>query len=244
MASFVLIHGAFHTGACFDLVAAQLRARGHAVLAPTLPGMGGDEAALRAASLEGWARFALNACHALCSESGGPVVLAGHSRGGSVISLAAEIDPAAADHLAYICAVLTPAGEDRAKLPGLMPSQPGMQAASAMVENGAGIVMDGAAALPYFAQLCPEDLREDAISHLVAEPLGPLSTPAEVTAQRWGSVPRTYIECLQDRTMPIENQRGMLALSPGTRVVTLDSDHSPFYCVPGPLADALEALAG
>jgi pimeloyl-ACP methyl ester carboxylesterase len=243
MASFVLIHGAFHTGACFDLVAEQLRARGHAVSAPTLPGMGGGEAALRAASLEGWARFTLDACHALRAENGGPVVLAGHSRGGSVISLAAEIDPSAADHLAYICAVLTPAGEERAKLPGLMPAQPGIQAASSMVENGAGIVMDGKAAMPYFAQLCPPELRDDAASHLVAEPLGPLSTPAEVTAQRWGAVPRTYIECLQDRTMPIANQRGMLALSPGTQVVTLDSDHSPFYCMPEKLADALEALS-
>lgn len=242
MASFVLIHGAFHTGHCFDLVAERLRARGHGVAAPTLPGMGGNEAELRAATLEGWAHFTVEQCRATRALHGGPLVLAGHSRGGSVISRAVEIEPAAADHLGYICAVLTPAGEARSRLPGLMPAQPGMKAASRMIENGAGIVMDGSAALPYFAQACPPALREKAMAHLVAEPVGPLTTPAQVTPERWGSVPRTYVECLEDRTMPIANQRAMVALSPGTRVITLDADHSPFYCAPHALADALEAM--
>ncbi len=41
MAGFVLIHGSWHGGWCFDQVAELLRARGHTVVAPTLPGMGG-----------------------------------------------------------------------------------------------------------------------------------------------------------------------------------------------------------
>ena len=41
MAGFVLIHGSWHGGWCFDPVAALLRARGHTVVAPTLPAMGG-----------------------------------------------------------------------------------------------------------------------------------------------------------------------------------------------------------
>lgn len=36
MAGFVLIHGAFHGGWCFDPVAERLRARGHSVCAPDL----------------------------------------------------------------------------------------------------------------------------------------------------------------------------------------------------------------
>jgi pimeloyl-ACP methyl ester carboxylesterase len=37
MARFVLVHGAWHAGWCFDEVAAALRARGHTVSAPDLP---------------------------------------------------------------------------------------------------------------------------------------------------------------------------------------------------------------
>ena len=40
MATFVLVHGSFHGGWCWDGVAERLRAAGHAVFAPTLTGLG------------------------------------------------------------------------------------------------------------------------------------------------------------------------------------------------------------
>ena len=100
MAGFVLIHGAFHGGWCFDAVSEILRGKGHVVVAPDLPGMGGDEAALRAATLSGWAAFTLEQCRAVRAQIGdAPLVLAGHSRGGPVISAAAEADPVSYTHL-------------------------------------------------------------------------------------------------------------------------------------------------
>ena len=39
MATFVLVHGAWHGGWCWDRVAARLRAAGHEVHAPTLTGL-------------------------------------------------------------------------------------------------------------------------------------------------------------------------------------------------------------
>ena len=53
MASFVLIHGSWHGGWCFDEVKALLEAQGHEVIAPDLPGMGGSEAELAAVTLAG-----------------------------------------------------------------------------------------------------------------------------------------------------------------------------------------------
>ena len=57
MATFVLIHGSWHGGWCFDEVKARLEALGHEVIAPDLPGMGGSVAELRAVTLQGWADF-------------------------------------------------------------------------------------------------------------------------------------------------------------------------------------------
>ena len=37
---FVLVHGSWHTGDCWDGVAGLLRDQGHEVVAPTLPGNG------------------------------------------------------------------------------------------------------------------------------------------------------------------------------------------------------------
>jgi len=62
----------------------------------------------------------------------------------------------------------------------------------------------------------------------------------QLTAERWGSLPRTYVECTADRTIPITSQRRMQAMSPGARVITLDADHSPYLSRPAELADALE----
>jgi len=79
----------------------------------------------------------------------------------------------------------------------------------------------------------------EAGGRLVAEPHGPRATPMRLTAERWGRVPRTYIECTQDRTIQVESQRLMQQMSPGASVVTLDADHSPYLSRPAELASAL-----
>lgn len=242
MAGFVLIHGSWHGGWCFDEVAARLRAAGHVVRAPTLPGMGGDEAELCAVTLQGWADFAAQQSAELKAElHGAPVVLAGHSRGGLVISQAAETDPAAMDVLVYICAMMLPDGMSRAAFKQLEEPTPDFDALISPVAGGAGTVVDPARAGPVFAQLSPPALVAAALPRLQAEPHGPRATALRLTAARWGSLPRTYVETLHDRTIPIASQRLMQELSPGARVVTLDADHSPYLSAPEALTAALIA---
>jgi pimeloyl-ACP methyl ester carboxylesterase len=241
MAGFVLIHGSWHGGWCFDPVAELLRARGHVVAAPTLPGMGRSEAELAAVTLDEWGEFAAQHCRDLKAElGGGPVVLAGHSRGGLVVSTAAERDPAAMDALVYICAMMLPSGVSRAEFKTMEEPNPAFDAIISKVHDGAATVVDPARAAPVFAQLSPPELVAGVLPRLVAEPHGPRSEPLALTAERWGSLPRTYVECTADRTIPIASQRRMQAMSPGSRVVTLDADHSPYLSRPVDLADALE----
>lgn len=242
MAGFVLIHGSWHGGWCFDEVKRRLEAAGHTVVAPTLPGMGGDEAALRAVTLEGWGAFAAQECRKLKDRLGGaPVVLAGHSRGGIVISTAAEADPMAMDALVYICAMMLPDGMSRAEFKALEGPTPDFDALISPVANGAGTAVDPARAAPVFAQLSPKELVEAALPRLLSEPHGPRSTKLHLTADRWGSLPRTYVECTEDRTIPIASQRLMQSRSPGARVVTLEADHSPYLSKPDELTAALIA---
>jgi len=240
MASFILIHGSWHGGWCFDLVAGRLRAAGHEVIAPDLPGMGGDEAALRAVTLADWAQFAADLCHKAHQR---PVILVGHSRGGLVVSQAAECAPEAIDAAVYICAMMLPSGLSRAAFKVQEQLNPNFDAIISPVYGGAGTVVDPALAHAIFAQLSPPDLVAWAMARIVAEPHGPRSTPLELTRERFGSVPRTYIECTEDRTIPISSQRLMQAMVPGAHVVTLASDHSPFLSMPDSLAEALLAVA-
>jgi pimeloyl-ACP methyl ester carboxylesterase len=66
---------------------------------------------------------------------------------------------------------------------------------------------------------------------------------SDSTADRWGRLPRAYIECTDDRILPIGAQRAAHAALPCDPVIAIDSDHSPFFSAPDVLADALDSIA-
>jgi pimeloyl-ACP methyl ester carboxylesterase len=236
MATFVLIHGSWHGGWCFDEIRPLLEAEGHHVISPDLPGMGGSETELAATTLEGWAEFAANLCRNAPQR---PVILAGHSRGGIIVSQAAEIAPDAVDTLVYICAMMMPDGLSRAQFKQLEGPNPAFDAIITPTAGGKGSTADPARGPEIFAQLSPPGLVAKAMARLAAEPHGPRATPLRLTEARYGRLPRIYIECTQDRTIPLHSQRLMQELSPGATVITLDADHSPFLSRPAELAAAL-----
>ena len=240
MASFILIHGSWHGGWCFDGIKLLLEGQGHEVIAPDLPGMDGNEQKLRAITLQGWADFATGLCRKATQK---PVILVGHSRGGLVVSQAAETAPDAIDALVYICAMMLPDGVSRVQFKQLEGPNPGFDGIVSPVANGAGTAVDGERGREIFAQLSPENLVDEAMRRLAVEPHGPRSEPLRLTAVRFGSLPRTYIECTEDRTIPIASQRKMQKLVPGADIVTLHADHSPFLSRPEKLVAALIAAA-
>lgn len=243
MAGFVLIHGSWHGGWCFDKLAAILESRGHTVVAPTLPGMGGTEAEMAAVTLDDWGDFAAQHCRDLKARlDGAPVVLGGHSRGGLVVSTAAERHPDAMDSLAYICAMMLPAGLSRAEFKEIVGPNAPFEAIIQPLYGSVATVIDPLSdAGAVFAQLSPPEDVAAVLPRLLAEPSQPRRQKIVVTPERWGSKPRTYVECTQDRTIPIDSQRKMIAMSPGAQVITLEADHSPYLSTPEALADALEA---
>jgi hypothetical protein len=70
-----------------------------------------------------------------------------------------------------------------------------------------------------------------------------MTTELSLTSERFGSIPRAYIECTDDRAISIELQRDMYTTSGVDTVVSLDASHSPFLSMPDQLATALAGLA-
>ncbi|MBN8818272.1 MAG: alpha/beta fold hydrolase [Sphingomonas sp.] len=239
MASFLMIHGAWHGGWCFDRLRQPLEAAGHIMAAPDLPGMGGDARVLARVSLDRWAAFAVEEAGKLP----GPVILCGHSRGGIVISQAAELAPEAFSDLVYIAAALVPDGQSLYDVTGAQERTAAFNAGLSPVADGLGIALSAQAAIPAFYNCCtPPDQVVNA-ARLVVEPARPLGTALRLSSDRFGSLPRHYVECVHDRTFDLDTQRAMQAALPCESVATLDSDHSPFVCVPDALARALASIA-
>jgi len=89
---------------------------------------------------------------------------------------------------------------------------------------------------------CDAETFAFARERLTPEPLKPLVTNLKVTPERFGSVPRAYVECTRDRTISLAVQRFMQRRWPCSPVLTLESDHSPMLSHPRELAEWLGGL--
>jgi pimeloyl-ACP methyl ester carboxylesterase len=100
MATYLLIHGAWHGGWCWRRVVPLLRAAGHEVLTPTLTGLG-ERAHLLTREV-GLDTHAQDVVGELEYEDLRDVVLVGHSYGGMVITAVAERAAERLAHLVYL----------------------------------------------------------------------------------------------------------------------------------------------
>ena len=239
MATFVLVHGAWHGGWCWDEVVPRLKARGHIVEAPDLPGMGRDKTPLGKVELSKWTLFVSD----VVMQAFEPVVLVGHSRGGIVISEVAQLVPDRISALVYLAAFLAPAGKTLSDMLAMSPGRDVARDTIVPAADGITCTIRPEKVLPVFYNTTPPALAARAAALVGPEPLMSFGTPVRTTAERYGRVKRAYIECLQDNAIPIELQRLMREALPCDPVVTLDCDHSPFFSTPDALCDALIKLA-
>ena len=226
--SFILIAGAWHGAWCWHKLIPLLEHAGARVIAPDLPTAG--------AELEDWATLVAGVVE---REPG--CVLLGHSRGGAVISRVAELVPGSIRRLVYLSAYLLPDGEsvaeearrDAASLvaPNMLP-----------VKRGLTCTIRAEVLRETFYGECTDEDFEYARTRLSPEPLRVLAAPVRITAERFGRVPRAYIETLRDRAVTPAAQRRMQSVLPCDPVFALDSDHSPFLSQPEALARILISI--
>ena len=113
MATFVLVHGAWHGSWCWKRVRRALQAQGHDVFTPTLTGVAERSHLLsRQVNLE---THILDVENLMRWEELSDVVLCGHSYGGCVISGVADRVPDRIRALVYLDAFVLEAGENLAQ---------------------------------------------------------------------------------------------------------------------------------
>ncbi|SMX38024.1 alpha/beta fold hydrolase [Maliponia aquimaris] len=233
MARLLLIHGAAHGAWCWRDTLPALAALGHQVRALDLPSHGQDRTPVNDVTLDLYGQ-------AIVEALDGPTVLVGHSMGGYAITRAAELDPTQIAGLVYLCAYDPWPDLSLAQMRMKAPSQP-LLPALRVSEDRLSFTVDPQMARDLFYHDCPPDTVEFALANLCPQAVAASSVPVALTA---GSqdLPRSYILCTEDRTIPPAFQRQMAARFAPDRVAELPSSHSPFFSMPGALARAIDAF--
>ncbi|MBS9476551.1 alpha/beta fold hydrolase [Ancylobacter radicis] len=248
MATFILVHGSWHWGGCFQKVANILGANGHAVIAPDLASHGFDPTPTAAvtdiAVYAAPVRAALEAIE-------GKAILVGHSVGGATCTWLGEEMAEQIEALVYLTGFMAPNGKtarDFVMTPTYL-KDPAIVETQGMLRLGKeGLGLDltkrDLIARSLYSDCTAHDI-DRALSNLVrVTPHAPFLYTSSTTLHRFGRLPRHYIECLQDRGLPLAVQREMQAAVPGAHLHQLDTGHSPFLSAPESVADILMEIAG
>ena len=196
MSTYVLVHGAWHTGAELEPVAAHLREAGHAVFTPTIEGnRPGD---VKTSGLEEAIESIVDY---LVENALSDVILLGHSYGGMVITGVADRIPERLRRLIYWVAFVPNDGE--ALLDMVPPDRAAIFEAIA-AERGDGSVI---VPFPFWREgfINDADLATATRAYELLNP-HPYRTFTDKIALRTNPaetmLPKSYIVCTEDTALP------------------------------------------
>jgi pimeloyl-ACP methyl ester carboxylesterase len=237
MSTFVLVHGAWHGGWCWNKIKARLEAKGHTVFTPDMPGHGTDQTPIETVTLDSIVAKIAGVIDAATE----PVILVGHSYGGAIITQTGEVCAKKIKKLVYLTAFIVPNGE-MAIAVAQADTENDLVRNVVFAEDGKTITAKpGILKQVFYAQCGNDDLALAKIM-LVREATAGFQVPIRTSKENWGRLPKVYIECIKDRAISIAHQRRMQANGPCEKVFTLDTDHSPFFSMPDELTAILADL--
>ena len=241
MATFVLVHGAWQGAWAWVRVIPLLEAAGHTAVAVDLPGNGNDNTSPAHVTTMLYAEHVA----ALIDAAEFPVILVGHSMGGTVAAQTSELRPDAISVAVYLCAFLLPDGEsivdfyDRAWEDWMT----GAHARVSYSDDGHLSMIDPASAVDVFYNTADPADANAAAAQLTPQPEGGRRSKLQLTDGNFGRVPRVYIETLQDGSVVNELQKRMYTETPCAALYTLDTDHAPQLSAPDALSRILIEIA-
>jgi len=237
--TFVLVHGSWHQGTCWSAVASRLADAGFPSLTPTLPGHGTTDDRRGSVTHDDY----VASVEAAVEAAPGPVVLVGHSFGGSVISRVAERHPERCHLLVYYSAFVPRDGERIAdSLPG--PFIEFLEAAAAGSADRS-VVLPKDMFTSAFANTAGQAEADAIYRQLVPEPYGPIFEQLPLSKFDGLGIPSAYISCKQDQALPPGSfHPGQSSGLKAPQLIEIDGDHETLYTSPGSLAWALLTAVG
>jgi len=230
--TFVLVHGAWHGGWCWNHVAAILRGRGHTVVTPTQTGLG-ERAHLISTSIT-LDTFVDDVVNVLKWEDLTNVVLVGHSFGGSTISGVADRMRDRVCELIYLDAAVLENGETPlSKLPRDLAEA---RTKTAQQTSG-GLSLPAPPASAFGVTDAAQAAWLD--SRLTPHPFSTFVSPLRLTGKVGNGVPATYVVCTDPIYAPLQASRDWVQQA-GWTMREIRSGHDAMVIAPDPLAGMLD----
>jgi pimeloyl-ACP methyl ester carboxylesterase len=223
--TFVLIHGGGDVGWSWHLVEAELRARGHDVVAPDLPA--DDESK----TLTDYADAVVEAVAARRN-----LVVVGHSFGAFTAPLVADRLPV--DALVLLAGMIPAPGEP----PADWAANTGYHTAVAEQARRDGGLTGNTDPHVSFYHDVPRDLATEAMSRERAHPSS-AATAAPWPLDSWPDVPTRFILCTEDRCFPPDFFRRLVPERLGIVPDEIAGSHCVALSRPAALADMLAGPA-
>lgn len=235
---FILIHGAYHGGWCWDRLVARLQDRGQTCFAPDLPGHGTDPGWLVDQSME---NYVSRIAHAI-DEADTPVSLVGHSMSGTTALLAAVARPERIERIVFLTAYIPAPGESILHCLG---KDPACFAETSRTE------VEGINAVSVKTHSLGRDFYQDADERelkwvqdrLQLQAPRPFRHVCDYDPAIIADIPKAAIICQRDRAISAGYQRDMAERAGCDPIRDIDSDHSPFVTHPDELAALLMEIA-
>jgi pimeloyl-ACP methyl ester carboxylesterase len=233
MSTFVLVHGAWHGGWCWDRVAPLLRGAGHEVHAPTLTGL--SERAHLLTPLVGLDTHVEDVVRLIDVLGLRDVVLVGHSYAGQVVTGVADRRPEVIARRVYLDAFV---GADGEAARDLLPDSVEHHWAQSAVEQGFGwlVPVRSLSVLGVTEQADVDWLTPKLTPHPWKTYTDPLRLCGAVD-----DVPAAFVECVA--WMRVFAGQADRARDRGWPVHELETGHEAMVTAPKALAEALIELA-
>jgi len=240
MTRFVMVHGAFAGGWIWEPLTPLLEAAGHTVEAPDLPGQGADHTPIAEVTLDAYAD---RICEVLRGRPE-PAVLVASSMGGMVATQATARCPEQVAAIVYVAAFLPQDGQSLIELTQLREGADDQTQANMVVEGDPPVATlpDEIARRTAFAA-CTDEMAAWALPRRQPQPVVPFTQPVELGGFDFAGIPRSYVLCTQDQSIPPPLQRRMHETAGCDPVIELDTDHVPHLSRTRELAEILDRLA-
>lgn len=234
--TYVLVHGAWHTGAELEATADQLRSRGHTVHCPTLAGNRPEDD--RATT--GLEDAAQSLAAFLDQQGLEQVRLVGHSYGGMVISRVADLRPQRLARLVYVNAFVPQPGEC---LNDLVPPHYTALFDSIAAETGGGVMLPFPIWREAFINDADLALATVAFGKLNLHPYKTFQDPITLSQPMAACpLPKSYVNCRMDTALPqslgwhprLSERLGLF------RYVECSGSHEVWFTDPAAIAGAIE----